>query len=177
MGRLNLLGGQINLQGGQMSTQLTCSLPPCALAKYNYPSWQNESILNNAHALENTVQGKDSGREGPACRVISCRMERSMNYCVYAHLRQLIAISRHFWSVLKRSRHTASESHVDIVDASEIQHDCFWIFNAAKSQNKTFVDKTKQKNNQTNKQTNKATQTKQIICVLIRNLGLIVFFN
>ena len=27
-------------------------------------------------------------------------------YCVYAHLRQLIAISRHFWSVLKRSRHT-----------------------------------------------------------------------
>ena len=66
-----------------------------------------------------TLCTKDSGREGPACRVISCRMERGMNYCVYAHLRQLIAISRHFWSVLKRSRHAASESHADMTDAAE----------------------------------------------------------
>ena len=65
------------------------------------------------------IASKDSGREGPACRVISCKMERGMNYCVYAHLRQLIAISRHFWSVLKSSRHAASESHADMADAAE----------------------------------------------------------
>ena len=43
-----------------------------------------------------SLHTKDSGREGRACRVNSCRTERGMNYCVYAHLRQLIAISRHF---------------------------------------------------------------------------------
>ena len=76
---------------------------------------QFESLLRDID-----VTTKDSGREGPACRVISCRMKRGMNYCVYAHLRQLIAISRHFWSLLKRSRHAASESHADMADAAEI---------------------------------------------------------
>ena len=116
---------------------------------------------------------KDSEREGPACRVISCRMERGMNYCVYAHLRQLIAISRHFWSVQKRSRHAASESHARWHDrCGWIQHDCFWILTRQKAktkqskakqskrkqkqhkQNETFVDKTKQKTKTKTKESN-----------------------
>ena len=122
---------------------------------------------------------KDSGREGPACRVISCRMERGMNYCVYAHLRQLIAISRHFWSVLKRSRHAASESHADMADATEFNMIVSEFLTRQKAKTKqskakqskakqkktkaahkkteTFVDKTKQNNNNNNKSnTNKA---------------------
>ena len=113
---------------------------------------------------------KDSGREGPACRVISCRMERGMNYCVYAHLRQLIAISRHFWSVLKSSRHAASENHSDMADAAEFNMIVSEFLTRQKAQtkqskamqskrkkkqhkqNETFVDKTKQnKKSNTNK--------------------------
>ena len=141
------------------------------------------------------VTSKDSGREGPACRVISCRMERGMNYCVYAHLRQLIAISRHFWSVLKRSRHAASESHADMADAAEFNMIVseFLTRQKAKTKNKTKQSKAKQskakenksntnktkhlltKQNNNNNNNKKATQTKQIICVLTRNLDL--FFN
>ena len=126
-------------------------------------------------------------------------MERGMNYCVYAHLRQLIAISRHFWSVLKRSRHAASESHADMVDAAEfnmIVSEFLTRQKAKTKQSKAKQSKAKQKKteatqtkrnicwqtkqNKKKKQWNKnkkATQTKQIICVLICNLGLIVFFN
>ena len=95
------------------------------------------------------VRTKDSGREGPACRVISCRMERGMNYCVYAHLRQLIAISRHFWSVLKRLRHAASESHADMTDAAEFNMIVSIFLTRQKA--KTKQSKAKENKSNTNK--------------------------
>ena len=115
---------------------------------------------------------KDSGREGPACRVISCRMERGMNYCVYAHLRQLIAISRHFWSVLKRSRHAASESHADMPGAAEFNMivSKFLTRQKAKTkqskanENKSNTKKTKHlltKQKKKNKKKQKSKQTKK----------------
>ena len=114
---------------------------------------------------------KDSGREGPACRVISCRMERCMNYCVYAHLRQLIAISRHFWSVLKRSRHAASESHADMTDAAEfnmiVSKFLTWWQKAKTKQSKAKQSKAKQskaKQSKAKQKKTKATQTKRNIC-------------
>ena len=116
------------------------------------------SLLNTRSVLK--MSTKDSGREGPACRVISCRMERGMNYCVYAHLRQLIAISRHFWSVLKRSRHAASESHADMPDAAEFNMFVSKFLTRQKA--KTKQSKAKENKSNTNKTKHLVTKQNKI---------------
>ena len=124
-------------------------------------TWKDSNYWNN-HTPD-TLGTKDSGREGPACRVISCRMERGMNYCVCAHLRQLIAISRHFWSVLKRSRHAASESHADMADAAEFNMivSKFLTRQKAKIKQQSKAKQSKRKKKQTNTNKTKHLLTKQ----------------
>ena len=84
-------------------------------------------------------------------------MERGMNYCVYAHLRQLIAISRHFWSVLKRLRHAASESHADMTDAAEFN----MIVSEFLTRQKAKTKQSKAKENKSNTNKTKHLLTKQ----------------